>query len=172
MGVFGRGSVRLRAEHKDHIWSYDFVQGRTNEGRSFRMLTVIDEHTRECLAIDVARNLRSDDVLGLRGFTISSSRQRANIITLITSASPQYTTLTWPTEYHDVCHADLIQRSLSSPALHASSSLSRSDFSELRIRSLNRKSREESISLPTSDRHSSTLAKTSVKQPPRSSSPL
>jgi len=55
--------VRLRAEHKDHVWAYDFVQARTYEGRSFRMLTVVDEHTRECLAIDVARNLKSDDVL-------------------------------------------------------------------------------------------------------------
>ena len=55
--------VRLRAEHRDHVWSYDFVADRTAEGRAFRMLTVIDEHTRECLAIDVARRLRSDDVL-------------------------------------------------------------------------------------------------------------
>jgi putative transposase len=55
--------VRLRPEHKDHVWSYDFVQGRTHDGRSFRMLTVIDEYTRECLAIDVARGLKSDDVL-------------------------------------------------------------------------------------------------------------
>ena len=55
--------VRLRAEHRDHVWSYDFVADRTAEGRAFRMLTVIDEHTRECLAIVVARRLRSDDVL-------------------------------------------------------------------------------------------------------------
>jgi putative transposase len=55
--------VRLRAEYKDHVWSYDFVQARTHDGRPFRMLTVIDEHTRECLAIDVARQLKSDDVL-------------------------------------------------------------------------------------------------------------
>ncbi len=62
--MLGDGScVRLRAEHKDHVWSYDFVLGRTHEGRSFRMLNVVDEHTRECLSIDVARNLRSDDVL-------------------------------------------------------------------------------------------------------------
>jgi len=61
---FNDGScVRLRAEYKDHVWSYDFVQARTHDGRSFRMLTVIDEHTRECLAIDVARNLRNGDVL-------------------------------------------------------------------------------------------------------------
>jgi putative transposase len=55
--------VRLRPERKDHIWSYDFVQARTRDGRAFRMLTVIDEFTRECLAIDVSRRLTSDDVL-------------------------------------------------------------------------------------------------------------
>ena len=55
--------VRLRPEHRDHAWSYDFVQARTHDGRSFRMLTVIDEYTRECLAIDVARSLKSADVL-------------------------------------------------------------------------------------------------------------
>ena len=55
--------VRLELTHKDHVWAYDFVQDRTHDGRSFRMLTVIDEHTCECLAIDVARKLRSDDVL-------------------------------------------------------------------------------------------------------------
>jgi transposase InsO family protein len=55
--------VRLRPERKDHVWSYDFVQRRTHDGRTFRMLVVIDEFTRECLAIDVARRLNSDDVL-------------------------------------------------------------------------------------------------------------
>ena len=55
--------VRLRPQYKDHVWSCDFVADRTSDGRSFRMLTLIDEHTRECLAIDVARNLKSEDVL-------------------------------------------------------------------------------------------------------------
>jgi len=55
--------IRLRPQHKDHVWAYDFVQGRTHDGRSFRMLTLVDEYTRECLAIDVARRLNSDDVL-------------------------------------------------------------------------------------------------------------
>lgn len=55
--------VRLRPERRDHVWAYDFVQGRTHDGRAFRMLTVVDEFTRECLAIDVARRLNSDDVL-------------------------------------------------------------------------------------------------------------
>lgn len=55
--------VRLRPARKDHVWSYDFVQDRTRDGRAFRMLCVIDEYTRECLAIDVARRLTSEDVL-------------------------------------------------------------------------------------------------------------
>lgn len=55
--------IRLRPERKDHVWSYDFVQARTRDGRAFRMLNVIDEYTRECLAIDVARRLTGDDVL-------------------------------------------------------------------------------------------------------------
>ena len=55
--------VRLRPEHKDHVWAYDFVAGRTHDGRAFKMLVIVDEFTRECLAIDVARNLNSDDLL-------------------------------------------------------------------------------------------------------------
>ncbi len=55
--------VRLRPSWPNHVWSYDFVQDRTHDGRAFRMLTVIDEFTRECLAIEVDRRLRSDDVL-------------------------------------------------------------------------------------------------------------
>jgi transposase InsO family protein len=55
--------VRLRPTYRDHVWSYDFVADRTNDGRAFRMLTIVDEHTRECLAIDVARKLKSEDVL-------------------------------------------------------------------------------------------------------------
>ena len=55
--------IRLRPERPNHVWSYDFVQDRTQDGRTFRMLTVIDEFTRRCLAIVVARGLKSDDVL-------------------------------------------------------------------------------------------------------------
>lgn len=55
--------VRLRPQHAGHVWSYDFVADRTQDGRAFRMLTVIDEFTRRSLAIVVARTLRSDDVL-------------------------------------------------------------------------------------------------------------
>jgi len=55
--------IRLRPCWRNHVWAYDFVQARTHDGRAFRMLTVIDEFTRECLAIEVARRLRSDDVM-------------------------------------------------------------------------------------------------------------
>jgi transposase InsO family protein len=55
--------IRLRPEHKDHVWAYDFVHHRTHDGRAFRLLTIVDEYTRESLAIDVARKLNSEDVL-------------------------------------------------------------------------------------------------------------
>jgi len=55
--------IRLRPLHPDHVWAYDFVSDRTHDGRAFRMLTLVDEFTRECLSIDVARRLNSDDVL-------------------------------------------------------------------------------------------------------------
>ncbi len=55
--------TRLRPERRDHVWSYDLMQTRTREGRALRLLTIIDEHSRECLAIDVGRRIRSDDVL-------------------------------------------------------------------------------------------------------------
>ncbi len=55
--------IRLRAERPDHVWSYDFVEDRTHEGRRIRMLNIIDEFTHECLAIRVARRLKSIDVI-------------------------------------------------------------------------------------------------------------
>jgi len=55
--------VRLRPTHRDHVWSYDFVMTRTHDGRVVKMLTVIDEYSRECLAIKVARKLTSQDVI-------------------------------------------------------------------------------------------------------------
>ena len=57
--------VRLRAAHKNHVWSYDFVHERTHDGRAFRLLTLLDEYTRECLAIEVKRQMNHQDVLDL-----------------------------------------------------------------------------------------------------------
>jgi transposase InsO family protein len=55
--------IRLRPEHRNHVWSYDFVEDRTHDGRKYRMLNVIDEFTHECLAIRVARKLKAIDVI-------------------------------------------------------------------------------------------------------------
>jgi len=55
--------VRHRPTHRDHVWSYDFVHARTRNGRPLRLLTLMDEYSRECLSIDVARRLNSESVL-------------------------------------------------------------------------------------------------------------
>lgn len=59
--------IRLRPMQRNHVWSYDFVSHRTHDGRAFRLLTVLDEYTRECLAIKVERRLKSQDVIELLG---------------------------------------------------------------------------------------------------------
>jgi hypothetical protein len=73
--------IRLRPERANHVWAYDFVEDRTHDGRKFRMLNVIDEFTRECLAIRVGRKLKAADVIDvlsdlfiLRGVPATSAR--------------------------------------------------------------------------------------------------
>ena len=55
--------VRLRPEHVNHVWSYDFVHERTHDGRAFRTLNIIDEFSKEALMIRVNRKLNSTDVV-------------------------------------------------------------------------------------------------------------
>jgi len=55
--------VRLRPEHENHVWSYDFVSAFTHDGRTLRLLTLIDEYTRRCLALRAARRLNSYDLI-------------------------------------------------------------------------------------------------------------
>ena len=55
--------VRLRPQKPNHVWAYDFVVVRTQDTRAVRLLTVIDEYTRECLAIRADRHIRSSDVI-------------------------------------------------------------------------------------------------------------
>lgn len=63
---FNDGScIRLRPLHKNHVWSYDFVQDRLCNGKKIRILTVIDEYTRKCLRLQVGHSLKADDVLGV-----------------------------------------------------------------------------------------------------------
>ena len=57
--------IRLRPTHRGHVWAYDFVQDRTRDGRTLKMLVIVDEFSRECLAIEVAHRLRSQDVLAV-----------------------------------------------------------------------------------------------------------
>lgn len=61
---FNDGScVRQRAEYRNHLWSYDFVNERTHDNRPLRLLTIVDEFTRECLALRTGRRLTSEDVI-------------------------------------------------------------------------------------------------------------
>tara|TARA_B100000513_G_scaffold138714_1_gene62990 strand:+ start:250 stop:690 length:441 start_codon:yes stop_codon:yes gene_type:complete len=55
--------VRLRPEYRNHVWSYDFVHCRTEDGKVFRTLNILDEFSRECLAIKVERKLNSTNVI-------------------------------------------------------------------------------------------------------------
>jgi len=55
--------IRLRPEYKDHVWSYDFVIDRTANGKAFKILTIIDEYTRECLGLLVKRRITSQEVI-------------------------------------------------------------------------------------------------------------
>ena len=57
--------IRLRPEYKGHVWSYDFMIDHTADGRAFKILNIIDEYTRECLAILVARKIKNQDVIDL-----------------------------------------------------------------------------------------------------------
>ena len=63
LGLNDVSCVRLRPERVNHVWSYDFVHERTRDGRDFRLLTILDEYTRECLAIEAKRQMNRQDVL-------------------------------------------------------------------------------------------------------------
>lgn len=55
--------IRLRPEYPNHVWSYDFVAEKTNDGRSIKILNIVDEFSRECIATVVARRIRSQDII-------------------------------------------------------------------------------------------------------------
>jgi transposase InsO family protein len=63
LGHSGNSCVRRRAERKNHVWTWDFIFDRTTNGRSLKWLSIIDEHTRECLALEVNRRMTSDQVI-------------------------------------------------------------------------------------------------------------
>ncbi len=63
LGHRGNSCVRRRAEHKDHAWALDFIHDRTVSGRPLKWLGIVDEYTRECLALEVDRSITSERVL-------------------------------------------------------------------------------------------------------------
>jgi putative transposase len=63
LGTSANGIVRHRALHKDHVWAWDFIHDRTEDGRTLKWLSVVDEHTRECLALEARRSFVSGDVI-------------------------------------------------------------------------------------------------------------
>jgi putative transposase len=63
LGDSENGCKRKRAEHTDHVWSYDFVIDRTEDGRRLKMMPIVDEYSRECLTIEVERSITAEDVI-------------------------------------------------------------------------------------------------------------
>ncbi len=63
LGTIDGSVVRRSATHHQDVWSYDFVMDQTEDGRRLKMLPVVDEYTRECLTIEVARSLTAQDVI-------------------------------------------------------------------------------------------------------------
>ena len=63
LGTSENGCDRRRAEHKDHVWCWDFVFDRTTSGSPLKWLSIVDEYTRECLTLKVARGITSEDVI-------------------------------------------------------------------------------------------------------------
>jgi putative transposase len=63
LGMSANSIVRHRPEHKDHVWCWDFIHDRDERGRPLKWLSIVDEFTRECLALEVDRSITSDDVI-------------------------------------------------------------------------------------------------------------
>jgi putative transposase len=65
LGTSGNGCTRRRAEHRDHVWCWDFIHDRTADGQPLKWLSVIDEYTRECLVLEVRRSLTAGAVIAV-----------------------------------------------------------------------------------------------------------
>jgi putative transposase len=63
LGTSANGATRRRAEHRNHVWSYDFIEDRTADGRKLKLLPIVDEFTRECLTIEVERSMTAEEVV-------------------------------------------------------------------------------------------------------------
>jgi transposase InsO family protein len=63
LGCSANGATRRRANHRNHVWSYDFIEDQTANGKRLKMLPIVDEFTRECLTIEVERSMTAQDVV-------------------------------------------------------------------------------------------------------------
>ena len=63
LGMSANGCQQRPAEGPDHVWCWDFVFDRTTSGSQLKWLSIVDEYTRECLALKVARSITSEDVI-------------------------------------------------------------------------------------------------------------
>ena len=63
LGHSGNSCIRRRAEHPDHVWTWDFIHDRTTMGQPLKWFAITDEYTRECLALEVDRGITADRVL-------------------------------------------------------------------------------------------------------------
>ena len=71
LGCSENACIRHQPEHYNHIWSIDFIMDQTSDGRRLKMLPVIDEYTRECLTLEVARRMTSESVVSTLDYLFS-----------------------------------------------------------------------------------------------------
>ena len=64
LGSSENGCTRRRAEYIDHVWSYDFAMDATEDGRRLKVMPIVDEYGRECLALEMERSITAKDVVG------------------------------------------------------------------------------------------------------------
>jgi len=79
LGSSANGCVRRRALHKDHVWAWDFIHDRTTEGKPLKWLTLVDEFTRECLALEVGRSLTARKAVGILAEVIGQRGAPAHV---------------------------------------------------------------------------------------------
>ena len=65
IGSSSNSCTRLKPDYPNHVWSYDFLFDATADGRRLKWMPIIDEHTRECLALEVDRSITSTDLIGI-----------------------------------------------------------------------------------------------------------
>ena len=86
---YGGSCVRLRPQHRNHVWTYYFLLHHTADGRTFWRLAVMDEYTRQCLAIDVARRMNRETVMERFPYSFSVCRRDLNDLKIHPSVAGQ-----------------------------------------------------------------------------------